>query len=182
VPRLFPLSLLREHYADHYAFARRYVELVNAKFGTRLFVNPSALFIAVKSTYDDIERYKLYHIENPTETKSNSVKRVAYLTKWIVKSRPIQYSPDHDLKNVTPYIANAGFALALARAHIAAEIKKEFFFTLAKETEMIYDLSYREMTGDGLLALYQGFYDLLLNNLPFERLVEKDFSDPPDRP
>jgi hypothetical protein len=179
LPRLIPLELLREHFADHYAWAEIYVEQINNRFQTRLFVNPSALYVAVKSAYDDIERYKLYHQENPIEQKSNSVKRVAYLCKWVVKSRPIHYTADHDIKNAVPFIANAGYALALARAHISAEIKKEFFFTLDKEAELIYDLSYREVTGDGLLAIFQNFHDLLLGVQPFERLAEKDFSSRP---
>jgi hypothetical protein len=182
LPRLIPLDKLREHYADHFAWGEVYVNRLNARYDTRLFVNPSALYIAVKSAYDDIERYKLYHQDNPIDQKSNSVKRVSYLTKWIVKSRPIQYEPHYDLKNAVPFIANAGYALSLSRAHISAEIKKEFHFTLDKESEFIYDLTYREITGDGLLAIFQNFYDLLLSVQPFEKLAEKDFSNSAQRP
>jgi len=171
--------VLREHFADHYTWAQIYINEINKNYQTTLYCNPAALYVAVKSAYDDIERYKLYHQENPIGQKSNSVKRVAYLIKWIVKTRPIQYQSGEDLKNAIPFIANAGYALALARAHMAAEVRREFHFTLNKEMEIIYDLSYREITGDGLLAIFQNFYDIILDKSPFEKLTPKDFRDRP---
>lgn len=177
--RIISLEKLRDHYADHFHWAVSYVDKANKVYHTQLFVNTSALYIAVKSAYDDIERYKIYHQEDPQRHKSNSVKRVAYLTKWIVKTRPIQYTPVSGAKDLIPLLANAGYALTVSRSHISGEIKKEFFFSSEKMTEFVYDLTYREITGDALLAIFQNYYDLLLGKSPFEDL---DGEEPLQRP
>lgn len=175
MPRLITLDILEERFADYYSHADRFVTDLNDAFKTKVFVNAPALFVAVKSAYDDIERYKLYHLDDPENQKSNAVKRVAYLTKWIVKARPIQYPADGDLQDVIPYIANAAFAIYLARTLIASELDQEFFFTEEKETELVYDLTYREMTGDGLLAIFQMIYDQAAGIQLFEELTPHQF-------
>ncbi|MCV3211554.1 hypothetical protein OHD62_33310 [Mesorhizobium sp. YC-39] len=179
MPRLISLEILEERFAEYYANADQFVTGLNEAFGTAVFVNAPALYIAVKSAYDDIERYKLYHLEEPQKQKSNAVKRVAYLTKWITKCRPIQYPADTSIQDVIPFIANAAFAVSLGRSLMASELDREFFLTEEKEAELVYDLTYREVTGDGLLAIFQLVYDTAAGQPLFESLADHQFKKSP---
>src|SRR5437764_6620113 len=59
--------------------------------GWTLEVDPVVMKNVAQSAMDDIWRYKIYHIAD-REKFSDSVKRSAYFTKWIVFLRPIYHS------------------------------------------------------------------------------------------
>ena len=160
--QLIPIPVLNDRYNEHYAMAADFVDGVYGRFGTSLRLNPNSLYIAIKSAYDDIERYKLYHQNNPHDDKSNSVKRAAYLSKWIMKCRPVEYvTPVADPKDITALLVNAYLCIIFMRYHIEAEVGKDFVVTEDKECEIVYDLTYREITGDGLLSIVQQIFDLV---------------------
>lgn len=168
--KLITDEVFQERFAEHSVLATKYIDQVNKAYSTNVYLNDAALFVAIKSAYDDVERYKIYHQESPEIQKANAVKRVAYLTKWVMKMRPLQSPNGSDITDITPLLVNASFCLAVARAHISAELSKEFVLTLQKEYEIIYDLTFRELNGDALLSMYQNFYDIargqnLLENL-----------------
>lgn len=173
--KLIDDNILQERFAEHLALAQDYVSAINAENGTEIYINDAALYLAIKSAYDDIERYKIYHLEKPYEQKSNSVKRAAYLTKWLMKTRPLHAPNAPDTTNILPLLANAGFCLTIARSHISGELCKEFMFSLQKEYEMTYDLTFREMNGDALLSMYQNFFDVAQGYSLLEDLADYQF-------
>jgi len=126
-----------------------------------LRVNPKALFLAVKSAYDDIYRYKAYHLNDPQRQLSDSVKRAAYLCKWMNKFRPIEYSGEFDvddgaaLDDISAELLNGVFTLQTCRTHIADELSKDFSFEDIYFDEFQYDLLYRDIGSDGLLHIFQ---------------------------
>jgi len=62
---------------------------LNSKWDLRF--DPFVLLSVAKSALDDIWRYKSYHLRD-AKTLSDSIKRAAYFTKWIIKSRPIYFT------------------------------------------------------------------------------------------
>ena len=114
-----------------------------------MVINENALFLTVKSAYDDIWRYKLYHLDDEKNRRSNGVKRAAYLCKWINKFKPIEYA-DHakadSLHDISELLVNADFSQWIAHAHIAADKGGSHFqFSNRYLFELLYDLTFREL-------------------------------------
>lgn len=156
---------LKKRFEEHWAYATDFVEKYNNKHSCQLAVDSSALFLAMKSAYDDVERYKKYHHENPQVQKSNSVKRAAYLVKWVVRCVPIRStrigSDNPASLPAVEYLANTIFAIGLIRKHLEAEIRTPFAFSDKKVFKLAYDLMFRELSGDALLAMVQDYHDEL---------------------
>lgn len=140
-----------------------YVKTLNEVHPTwRLKFDPLILLNVAHSTLDDIWRYKVYHLED-SKKLSDSVKRAAYLSKWIVRLRPIYFDRTHsdfipedgiDMRD-TSMISNEGFAVFVSLISMANDVKldvirldPDFFANL------LYDLHYRELTGDALLNIF----------------------------
>lgn len=121
------------------------------------------------SAMDDIWRWKAYHLRDAEAPKlSDAVKRAAYFTKWIVKLRPIyvnrpmdsaSFSASFD-KNDSTLLINEMFAFHIARGSLAVRAKVPKIITSPTITaDMLYDLHYRNMNEDALMAIYQLIYD-----------------------
>jgi hypothetical protein len=118
------------------------------------------------ATYDDIDRYKSYHLRNRvsglSSQRSDVVKRAAYFTKWITKLRPLMFirktsaypSPDLGL------LANESFAIEFAVSLISAELKKDISLTDKMVADLLYDLHHRHLGDDALLSLFQVVVDV----------------------
>lgn len=153
-----PADVLDKRFQQHYAHAKIYVSARNNKPGQpELAVNPNGFFLAVKSAYDDIYRYREYHL--PDASRSNSVKRAAYLCKWLCKMRPIEYQvAPKDITDINGLMVNADFALFLARSHMVSETGTHFRFSDQYQFELLYDLTYRSLDDDALLHIFQNVY------------------------
>ena len=154
-----PNELISERFQQHYNWAEEFI----LQYGSppELRVNPQAMYIAIKSAYDDIYRYKAYHLSDPKANLSDAVQRAAYLCKWLIKFRPIEYSGSFDFDNISEFdevsaeLLNGSFALLACRTHISNELKRQFFFNEQYEDEFQYDILYRNISDDGLLHIFQ---------------------------
>lgn len=128
-----------------------------------LFIDRRVLFLVVKSAFDDIGRYKAYHLDDPVNGLSNSVKTSAYYTKWICKLKPIQQNPHssnegQDINDITVLLANGACSLYLAQIYIGGELNNPFFYKSKYFDEFIYDLLFRQLGDDGLLHIFQNIH------------------------
>jgi hypothetical protein len=116
------------------------------------------LYDVVRSAYDDIWRYKDYHLTNPNKQRSNSIKRAAYLTKWLVRLRPILIvrDTDHFSPKDGTILLNEAFAIFISLIYIADELCVDALrLTPEVANDFLYDLHYREISDDALLSFYQ---------------------------
>ena len=165
-PILPTIDLVVERFQQHLIWAEQYVRRYNAAEpkSLPLRVNPRSLFLAIKSTYDDIYRYKAYHHQDPRSNLSNSVKRAAYLCKWFCRTKPIELASqpstptEADYDDITASLINGAFALYLARVHIGQELENPFFYSAQYLNEFQYDLLYRNLGDDGLLHIFQNIF------------------------
>lgn len=160
MPQLVPEDVLNARFSEHYSFVKAFLEEWHKRgFGPQMVVNENALFLTVKSAYDDIYRYKLYHLDEEGRQRANGVKRAAYLCKWICKFKPIEYA-DHSkvdsLHDISGLLVNADFSQWIARVHIAADKGGHHFqFSNRYLFELLYDLTFRELNSDALLHIFQ---------------------------
>jgi hypothetical protein len=124
-----------------------------------------AMNVAV-ATYDDIDRYKDFHLRNATPgARADAIKRAAYFAKWTVKLRPIFYyekgRPKDDPEDMA-LMANEILAAAYAIELIGSELKKHLKYSDKTLAELLYDLHYRNMTDDALLAIFHMIRDLVV--------------------
>ncbi len=159
-------EVIKARVEQHLIWAEQYVARFNDGNGKTipLRVNPRALFLAIKSAYDDIYRYKAYHLNDPRNKLSNAVKRAAYVCKWVNKLKPIQpaVQPDcptaENYDDITSELVNGAFSLALARTYIIPESGKIFYYSKHYMQEFQYDLLYRNLGDDGLLHIFQNIF------------------------
>jgi hypothetical protein len=160
MPQLVPENILQQRYSEHYAHIKIFLEAWHKRdCGPEMVVNENALFLTIKSAYDDIYRYKLYHLDADKHPRSNGVKRAAFLCKWIIKFKPIEYADNaraDSLHDISGLIINADFSQWMARVHISADKGGSHFqFSNRYLFELLYDLTFRELTGDALLHIFQ---------------------------
>jgi hypothetical protein len=168
MPQLVPKDVLNARFSEHYAYAKTFLEEWHKRPNRpKMVINENALFMTIKSAYDDIYRYKLYHLDDEDNPRSNGVKRAAYLCKWINKFKPIEYA-DHakvdSLHDISGLLVNADFSQWIARVHVAAD-KGGYHFQFSNQYlfELLYDLTFRELTGDALLHIFQNAHTVVVN-------------------
>ncbi len=126
--------------------------------------DPFAILSVAKSALDDIWRYKSYHLRDPQKL-SDGIKRAAYFTKWIIKSRPIYFSRfasddaiedksfDQDGRSL---MINEAFAIVFSLITLATELGvRKIYLDEDFHSNLIYDLHYRNISTDALLAIYE---------------------------
>lgn len=129
-------------------------------------INPKLVFDVIVSTYIDIARHKEFHFDDPRAKKSDAVKRAAYFTKWIVRFRPIQILSkesvsDPNPDNEAPLLLNELLAMEWSICCIAQDASLSNLMLKRKaRTNLLYDLHFRDLNVDGLLALYQMISDV----------------------
>ena len=130
--------------------------------GDGFHVDNRLLVMAINSAYQDIDRYKEYHLSDIG--LANSVKRSAYLCKWLCKLKPIYEHSDRsrpeagDNDDCTVVLANGVFALTTAQSFIASDLERVFYYTPKYLDEFQYDLLYRDLGQDALLHIFQNIY------------------------
>lgn len=171
-PRIFTDQEIEDRFLHLFQAALLFKERFQNKYEIELELDPRMLYVATISAYDDIERYKAYHLEKPYRDRSDAVKRSAYLTKWLAKIGPFQTSVDlkHELQQLSkgefsvvskPALANILFAIMVSMGHISNDCNRRTWLTSYAEYHLSYDLLYRRINEDALLAKYQKIVDLV---------------------
>lgn len=174
-PRIFTDKEIEDRFFHLFQAALLFQERFQNKYGIELELDPRILYVATISAYDDIERYKAYHLEKPYRDRSDAVKRSAFLTKWLSKIGPFQTSVDleFELQQLAkgefsvvskPALANILFAIMVSMGHISIDCKRRTWLTPYAEYHLSYDLLYRRINEDALLAKYQKIVDLVVGN------------------
>lgn len=177
----FSQETIISRFEQYYAYALIYVKSFIAEDESPLLrVNPQSMYIATKSAYDDIFRYKVYHQADPRNGLSNSVKRAAYICKWLNKFRPIEYvrcpeNENYEYDDIAALLVNGAFALLLCRTFIGEELQRPFFYTNEYNYEFQYDLLYRNLGDDGLLHIFQ----MIFSAVKVHRAGVLEFISPP---
>lgn len=137
-----------------------------AHYNATFHINRKLVYDIVISTYIDIARHKEFHFDNPRTKKSDAVKRAAYFTKWIVRFRPIQILlkesvSDPNTENDAPVLLNELLAMEWGICCIAQDAGlSDLMLKRKSRTNLLYDLHFRDLNVDGLLAMYQLISDI----------------------
>lgn len=127
-------------------------------------LDPAAAYDVFVSAYIDIARYKSHHLHNPKQQRSDGVKRAAYFTKWLTRLRPfsavrtpfVPEDPDPALWFNELFAVEQGFHQISNDASIKNKKKITWILNDEQDTfEFLYDLHYRQLHDDALLAFFQ---------------------------
>tara|TARA_B100000609_G_C17019706_1_gene333039 strand:- start:158 stop:691 length:534 start_codon:yes stop_codon:yes gene_type:complete len=162
---LFPESEIRKRYEDFYKIAEQFCDKYNVDQSVIAEFDPSLLYLCVVSIYDDIARYKIYHLKRPEDQRSNSIKRAAYGVKWIMHFSPIVFPQMGHITGAahpenTDALANAMFAMHFALVNLREYADTPFNLKRSALFEIMYDLLYRNMNSDSMLLYFQVIADL----------------------
>jgi hypothetical protein len=169
---LFPAEILEGRFADLWEHADRFGTAFGGEYNVNVTINVARLYMTIVSTYDDIERYKKYHLNDPHSERSDAVKRAAYLTKWIARFKPLNADRGDiafgDIATASQDgsdLVNEFFAVSIAIANLNLHTDRDFFLSDKKNHELVYDLIYRTLSEDALLLFYQTIVDILLEDV-----------------
>ena len=156
---LFDESTIKERYKDFFEIADNFCSEYNKGQNVKVEIDPSLLYLAVVAIYDDIARYKVYHLKNPVRQKANPVKRAAFAVKWLMHFSPLIFPKmGHATGRSAPEnadaLANAMFALHFAMMNLRGHVGVIFYLQRNVQFELIYDLLYRGLTTDSLIMLF----------------------------
>lgn len=160
---LFSEATLKERFKDLFVIAGSHCARFNSSRGDAppVSVNEAALLHVVWSAYDDIARFKAYHHEHVPHARSNAVKRAAYLTKWILRLKPIVRAPVEEaltpeaLRVDRSRLVNEHFALRVGCRALICEKTPRFRLAPHAHYRLTYDFLYRELSGDALVSIYE---------------------------
>ena len=151
---------IRERFKFLYDQCAEYLEEQNrAHASYRLDIDPLVMLSVAKSMMDDIWRYKVYHLKT-AKSLSDSLKRAAYVTKWLVRHRPIHNvrtegkEVELDKKDAT-LLMNELFSIHISLVTIATDLRvDEILLDPDFHADFLYDLHYRQISEDALLHTY----------------------------
>ncbi|MHC8507930.1 MAG: hypothetical protein ACYYKD_00825 [Rhodospirillales bacterium] len=155
---------VRERYEFLNGLCQYYIGAVlNVHQSLQIRFDPLVMNDVAQAVMDDIWRYKAYHLDN-SDKKSDAVKRAAYMTKWLIRFRPIYVnrinsSEDGRIpldKQDTSLLSNEKFAVYVSLTTIGAEMGK-IKVTLENDyfADFLYDLHFRNLTDDALIHIYE---------------------------
>ena len=166
---------IKERFEDFYDIARDFCDDFNLDQSVKAEVDPTAMYLAVVALYDDVARYKEYHLSDSENQKSNSIKRAVFSVKWIMRFSPIIFprkghvaiekSVDNDPFFTSNFsdqdvLVNAVFALHFAFINIELDCGENFRVSSEYYYQILYDLLYRDMSGDALILIFQIISDM----------------------
>ena len=163
----FSKEVIESRYLDHWYLAENFQEQTEENFSIQTTVDSRRLFASIYSAYEDIARYKNYHLTNPAKQKSDAVKRTAFLTKWICRFKPILVEGGscsvEELREKTQIdcglLVNELFALYVTTVNLSVQIGRDFALTEEKQYDIAYDLLFRHINEDSLLMAYQAILE-----------------------
>jgi hypothetical protein len=155
---LFTEKDIEQRYLDFFEIAENFCSAYGGDEES-VEIDPAMLYLAVVATYDDISRYKSYHLSEPATQRANAIKRAAYGVKWVVRFSPLIFP---NMGHLTGKITarHDGLANAMFAVHFALVNLEEFTghsINLPPEIQfaLIYDLMYREISADALILLFE---------------------------
>jgi hypothetical protein len=163
----FPKEQIQQRIVDHWEFAddfrEAFLDVQNVDPNeNQIVVSQRRMAMATESAYQDIARYKNYHQKDPSNTKLDSVKRSAYLAKWMCRFKPLMVvsaigsDPDIRDKNIDELeLVNEFFCLYLFEVHLSQEVGFDIALSDRKGAELAYDLLYRGISVEGWIAIFQ---------------------------
>ncbi len=153
-------------YRAYCVYTDKFCEALNATHNDINFYFDEMIALnVVVATYDDIDRYKSYHLRNAGKQRSDVVKRTAYYTKWTTKFRPIMFTRtglalDPPAEPDMGLMVNETLAVSMAADFISADLGRDVSLSRKTRSELLYDLHYRGVGSDALLAWFQAVVDL----------------------
>jgi hypothetical protein len=156
---LFDEATIQERFKDFFDIADKFCDEYNEGQDVKVEIDSSLLYLAVVAIYDDVARYKAYHLPNPIKQKANPIKRAAYAVKWLMHFSPLIFPQmGHATGRHAPEdadtLANAMFALHFAMMNLRVHTGTNFSLKQEMHFELIYDLLYRGLTTDSLILLF----------------------------
>lgn len=153
----FSAQDLEDRFVDHYKLALSYANAITEEFGVQITISQRRLYLTIISAYEDIARYKNYHLDDPFHQKSDAVKRASYLTKWICRFKPLNVGegPLEGMSNIEidkTLIVNELFALHLAAVHLSVDVRCDFIISEQKGYEIAYEMMFRHLSEDFVFA------------------------------
>lgn len=164
---LFSDDQVQGRFLDFFDMAQNFCEKYNLNQEITAEIDPSKLYLVVVATYDDIARYKLYHLVNPSQKRASAIKRAAYATKWIMRFNPIIFPANGHLTGLNKTedydtLANAMFAIHFSQTCLRKFTGKFFTIDREKSYTLMYDLLYRSISSDSLILFYETLCDIVL--------------------
>jgi hypothetical protein len=163
---VFPEEVIAARFRDFFVIANDFCSTYNNAFPEMVpaEVDRANLFMTVVATYDDIARYKSYHLSDPSAQRANAIKRSAFASKWIMRFSPIIHPKISHLtgtsKNTHDSLSNAMFAIHLSLVNIINMTNVKFDLSDLVYYDLLYDLMFRNMDSDALMFIYDRFSDL----------------------
>jgi hypothetical protein len=166
---LFSENEIKGRYLDLFEIAEEFCLNFNEGANPPLVeVDPALLYMVVVATYDDISRYKAFHLTDPTTQRSNAVKRAAYATKWILHFDPLIFPTMGHASGTSGHthdaLANAIFAMHISLSNLQQFTGVKFDLSQKLYYDLLYDLVYRQLGSDALMLIYDMVCDVALKN------------------
>lgn len=174
--QLFDEETIESRFEDLFDIADQFCANYNKGQKVSVEIDPSLLYLALVAIYDDIARYKAYHLQNPVKQKANPVKRAAYAVKWIMHFTPLIFpqmghTTGQEAPENSDVLANAMFAVHLALMNLRAHTGVNFNLKTEVHFELIYDLLYRGLSSDALI-LYFDTISQIVSEKSIDPIVE----------
>ena len=157
--QLFSDAEIGLRYNHLFRLTEQFCSAYNSSHAVQAEVDPSRLYLVVVATYDDIARYKEYHLSSPATQRSNAIKRGAYAAKWLMHFSPIIFPDVGHLRNSNnashDCLINAAFAVHFALINVQqftsvnCDLADEIHYSL------LYDLMYRNIGGETLILFLE---------------------------
>lgn len=161
-------EVIHQRVISHFMVSQRFLESYNEFHKTSCFVDPLRFLCVIRSTYDDIARYKAYHLEQPVIQKSHAVKRAAFLAKWLLRFHPVLSEGSTSFSDTDPHIlstpevfANHQLAYYLAMVSISDAVGYDVRLSDERNGDLLYDFAFRFVTADGLMLFLQAIVDIV---------------------
>jgi hypothetical protein len=169
---LFTEDEIQGRFVDFFEIAEEFCEQYNDGAPTLIEIDPALLYMVVTATYDDIARYKAYHLSDPAHQRSNAVKRAAYITKWIMHFDPLILPQMGHITGSAGHthdaLTNAMFAIHLALANLQQFTSVKFDLSKKMLYDLMYDLVFRQLSSDALILIYGMVADIALGTALIE--------------
>ena len=107
-------------------------------------------------------------MDNAQQQKSDAVKRVSYLAKWLCRFKPLHViesdTGDIELDNISvdkTTLINELFALYIATVHLSVDVRRDFVIGPEKAYEIAYEMLYRHLSEDSYMLFFQMMVDYI---------------------
>jgi hypothetical protein len=154
---------IEQRFVDLSVMAKLFAEKYGNPRNITIETDERLLYLAVTSAMEDVERYKQYHLDDPSKNRSDAVKRAAFMTHWLRRFRPLRALSGSNggfPANDDSFLINESFCILVACAYLGSDIQENISFPQEKTYELLYDFLYREISTDALILFFQTVKDI----------------------